>query len=931
MSEHGFLSPNPALLELEKLKKRPGLAHELGAGAPCSKCKEKCSGFQLHFWRKVCMNCRCGKAEHNVIEVSDPGFYFIGRLFDRPLRTKAEELVFMYGDVFEDEFNQQKAGVELKLDWVPPGVTVDIAAKYLKSLPQEHISIQGSDGAQRRKKQLEKQFPIHDVEPTNCHALSTTEIQTMRTYIDSVRENIAGQGLVQEIGAYSPPKLPERLLPHQTPDEGAEFIQAWNGEQEETYTNLPPPLPTSAPPGRGSELGELSGRLDQLHFKDGGNPSVITGTFHARPYQPGGGFVSATNRLAGSTGSSIASASPSPPHASPNHLESGDTTSPTSASLFRNMGTTTTGTSSYNPASQGSYNPSDSSSGRNPSSPSYNPASSSFSSSNASFNPSSPSYNPSSTKYNPTGSNGNTSGSGYNPSSSKYKPSGSNGNLTRPGYNPGGKYNPSHSFGSQTENRGNNASFNGTPPGSALNEDRGVDRLPAGFDPTHAYSLPNKGNGGAVMSGNLTGGYPADASKQRRSNQVGGEVSGGSGRKDKETVWRCSGCGGGMEPGEVAIFAERAGRDKCWHPACFSCSSCGELLEDLLYFYSKGKLFCGRDFAEMMKIPRCGACDELIFAAEYTGAENLFWHLKHFCCYLCDTPLAGHKYIPVNSQPHCLTCWQNTHGKVCVACSTYISPEEQRVTLGADHWHATESCFNCGVCRKSLLGGKMTRRGGTLLCSSACAAKLSDRQQQQELSLADQHLPPSPMENHRNSTNDRRHDRHHRPQSPPEASHIRSSWTADSSTLPPPPPVPSMPQPGTAQPPSSPPPRHPGYLPPGNPAAASLEPWKPLVHANKPQSAVHHKQQPPPHGYQNHHHGHHPQQQGHHHQQQQQQQIHRGYEHERAHNARIEGKRSAGRHVQFATDSTQGRRQPSYEDDIPTPSHSRDSSYSTIV
>ena len=26
--------------------------------------------------------------------------------------------------------------------------------------------------------------------------------------------------------------------------------------------------------------------------------------------------------------------------------------------------------------------------------------------------------------------------------------------------------------------------------------------------------------------------------------------------------------------------------------------------------------------------------------------------------------LAGHKYIPVNSQPHCLTCWQNTHGKV---------------------------------------------------------------------------------------------------------------------------------------------------------------------------------------------------------------------------------------------------------------------------
>ena len=53
MSEHGFLSPNPALFELENLKKRPGLAHELGAGAACSNCKDKCPGFQLHFWRYV--------------------------------------------------------------------------------------------------------------------------------------------------------------------------------------------------------------------------------------------------------------------------------------------------------------------------------------------------------------------------------------------------------------------------------------------------------------------------------------------------------------------------------------------------------------------------------------------------------------------------------------------------------------------------------------------------------------------------------------------------------------------------------------------------------------------------------------------------------------------------------------------------------------
>ena len=33
--------------------------------------------------RKVCLNCRCGKAEHNVVEEEDPGFFFVGKLFDR--------------------------------------------------------------------------------------------------------------------------------------------------------------------------------------------------------------------------------------------------------------------------------------------------------------------------------------------------------------------------------------------------------------------------------------------------------------------------------------------------------------------------------------------------------------------------------------------------------------------------------------------------------------------------------------------------------------------------------------------------------------------------------------------------------------------------------------------------------------------------------
>jgi len=476
MADHGFLQPNPALFDLEaRLAGRTGprLAHELGAGAECTKCGEACPGFQLHFWRKVCSNCRCGKGEHNVKEQLDHGVSFVGKIFDRPLRTRAEEHKFIYGDMVEPGQDSCKPAAhpqkEVILDWVPPGLSNTLASKYMRALPQDHLPIQGSEGAIRRKRQLERQFPLHDVEPESCHELTQVEKDTMSSYVDNVKKNVAGQGIVQELdlrGLHPGGLVSGRATPSPPPC-------------------LPPPP---------MEL--LSGAA-----------SDYTGLSYASPAHAG-------KPLPGSTGSSLA-ATPSPPP----------------------------------------------------------------------------------------------------------------------------------------------------------------------LLPTLSHSK----------------------------------------------VWHCAGCGSEMAPGSVAIFAERAGTDRCWHPSCFACSSCGDLLEDLLYFFNGGKLYCGRDFAQLMNIPRCAACDELIFATEYTGAEDRVWHLKHFCCYLCDSPLAGHKYIPVDGQPHCLACWQREYGKMCSTCKKVIDPQAQRVSLGSDNWHATHQCFRCGVCSKSLLGGKMSRRSGTLLCSSKCGQELARR------------------------------------------------------------------------------------------------------------------------------------------------------------------------------------------------------------
>ena len=69
-------------------------------------------------------------------------------------------------------------------------------------------------------------------------------------------------------------------------------------------------------------------------------------------------------------------------------------------------------------------------------------------------------------------------------------------------------------------------------------------------------------------------------------------------------------CGGNIDGGDICVFASRAGPDRRWHPNCFQCAVCKELLVDLIYFHKEGKLYCGRHHAETMK-PRCSSCDEV--------------------------------------------------------------------------------------------------------------------------------------------------------------------------------------------------------------------------------------------------------------------------------------------------------------------------------
>ena len=55
---------------------------------------------------------------------------------------------------------------------------------------------------------------------------------------------------------------------------------------------------------------------------------------------------------------------------------------------------------------------------------------------------------------------------------------------------------------------------------------------------------------------------------------------------------------------------------------------------------------------------------QLIFAREYTQAEGRSWHVHHFCCWQCDTPLAGQRYIAKDDNPYCMYCFEKLFSKV---------------------------------------------------------------------------------------------------------------------------------------------------------------------------------------------------------------------------------------------------------------------------
>ncbi|XP_077296394.1 prickle-like protein 1 isoform X2 [Arctopsyche grandis] len=186
----------------------------------------------------------------------------------------------------------------------------------------------------------------------------------------------------------------------------------------------------------------------------------------------------------------------------------------------------------------------------------------------------------------------------------------------------------------------------------------------------------------------------------------------------------CPTCHISVKSGELGVVATRLGDDTMFHPACFTCTTCGDLLADLAYCALDDRPYCERHYAEMLK-PRCSACDELIFSGEYTKAMNKDWHSGHFCCWQCDESLTGQRYVLRDEHPYCIKCYESVFANGCEECNKIIGIDSKDLSYKDKHWH--EVCFLCAKCRVSLVDKQFGSKVDKIYCGNCYDAQFASR------------------------------------------------------------------------------------------------------------------------------------------------------------------------------------------------------------
>ncbi|XP_063723189.1 four and a half LIM domains protein 2-like [Symsagittifera roscoffensis] len=163
-------------------------------------------------------------------------------------------------------------------------------------------------------------------------------------------------------------------------------------------------------------------------------------------------------------------------------------------------------------------------------------------------------------------------------------------------------------------------------------------------------------------------------------------------------------------------------QNKHWHERCFLCAHCSVPLIDKLFGSNEDKLYCEVCYEELFGL-KCDACAKPFKAGgkklEWNGQQ---WHEECFQCTNCTTVIGCSSFLPKDTSPYCVPCFNKLFAPKCSNCSKAIMTGG--IIYKNEPYH--KECFHCHNCNKKLDKEKFTSRDDQPYCTE-CFAELFSR------------------------------------------------------------------------------------------------------------------------------------------------------------------------------------------------------------
>ncbi|KAJ3591688.1 hypothetical protein NHX12_006820 [Muraenolepis orangiensis] len=156
----------------------------------------------------------------------------------------------------------------------------------------------------------------------------------------------------------------------------------------------------------------------------------------------------------------------------------------------------------------------------------------------------------------------------------------------------------------------------------------------------------------------------------------------------------CERCKGSFAPAEKIVNSN----GELYHEQCFVCAQCFRQFPEGLFYEFEGRKYCEHDF-QMLFAPCCHQCGEFIIG-RVIKAMNNSWHPHCFCCDICHDVLADVGFVKNAGRHLCRPCHNREKARgmgryMCQKCHSII--EEQPLLFKNDPYHPDHfSCNNCG-------------------------------------------------------------------------------------------------------------------------------------------------------------------------------------------------------------------------------------------